>query len=507
MAEKNTSRSAETPRVQKGTGGLVRAKGSGLTAPNGEAYDHRFIASTERVASDGGVILATAWRLDEYKQRPRWIAMHDIMGYSAPINQVTLGRCVDVLVEEGLPTEFAGPTGRGLVQYMRYASTPFAQEVKTLYDEGGLDDVSVRWDPRTEVARAPFMEESQRYGEDCYWVATRADLIETSAVLLGADAGAKHLRVSDKAMEAFERARSAGAKLPELEAFIHRAEREARIVVAVRAALDAERSAAAMDTDERGATTDGAAVIPGKEEDIAQVNHDVADSMEKVVREQIDDADLVEDDSQDHRSAVRGVDAAAMTDCLEQMDRALSALDAVLSAVGPVRQQIGDSVTLVKNLVAAALDSADEVTKALTQDAEATTQGAQAAADQAGAQAEQKATDEQVAAVAKDQKKKKAVAEAAAANTHADATLTDDEVRDMAELQDVLAEAKALIAEMRAAVTEIKAARSAEVAAPVAAGTSAAADKPEKAEDEKASAASRPALRLHVGAFAKASGQ
>src|SRR5262245_25754453 len=90
-------------------------------APNGAAYDHRFIASTDRLASDRGVILVDAWRVDGWMQRPRWIANHDIGGLSK-ITEVALGRGVWAGIESGLDTARVGPSGKALVTYVKYAS-------------------------------------------------------------------------------------------------------------------------------------------------------------------------------------------------------------------------------------------------------------------------------------------------------------------------------------------------------------------------------------------------
>lgn len=222
----------DAPRLR--TGLLVRADGAGQTSPGGQPYDHRFIASTERLASDGGVILVNAWNIPVFMQRPRWIAMHDIMGWSAPVTDIALGRVVDARVETGLPLDQVGPTGRALVEYVRYARTQFAQDVKTLFEDGGLDDVSVRWDPRTEQSRAPYEEEVQRYGEGTYWVCTYAEQLELSAVLLGADSGAQIMR--GKVVEAFERVRAngAGKALPAFEQYLREMQLAQRVLVAAR---------------------------------------------------------------------------------------------------------------------------------------------------------------------------------------------------------------------------------------------------------------------------------
>lgn len=198
--------------------------GTRQQAPNGEEYDHRFVASTETLASDGGVILLSAWRLARYQARPRWIAMHDVYGFSGKLTEISLGKAVWAAIEDGFPISQVGETGRALVVYVRYASTDFAQEVKMLYEEGGLDDVSVRWDPRTEVVRNPFEEEVQKFGDGIKWVAERADLIELSAVLLGADQGPNMAGGAQLMREAFARCRSAGHELKEVPKLIDRIE-------------------------------------------------------------------------------------------------------------------------------------------------------------------------------------------------------------------------------------------------------------------------------------------
>lgn len=246
-----TTRDDEQPRIQIQGTALVRAQKGG-TAPNGEAYDHRFIASTDRLATDGGVIPLRAWHLDKFMRRPRWISCHDIYSQSAPITQVTLGRVVCAQVEDGFQRDQVGPTGKALVEYVRYLSLPFAQEVKIAYEEGGLDDVSVRWDPRTERVRAPSEQEIRSHGDDLRWVAEYVEQLELSAVLLGADGGAQHAprSVNPKLIEAFERVRSGGgAQLPELEKMIRRIELQNRVMVAVNDFVTSATTSAAGQTE------------------------------------------------------------------------------------------------------------------------------------------------------------------------------------------------------------------------------------------------------------------
>jgi hypothetical protein len=212
-------------------GSLVRGHTTRV-APNGLPYDHRFIASTDKLASDQGVILVDAWQLQRFRQRPRWIAMHDIYGHTAPINEVALGRVVHAGLEANLPTGRAGPSGRALVEYVQYARTLFAQEVKVLYEDGGLDDVSVRWDAATEQIRPPTTKELVQYGDGCLWVATRVDQLELSAVLIGADPGAQQVR--REVLEAFERVRAGGGhQLPRIEKLIREKKLKHNVRIAI----------------------------------------------------------------------------------------------------------------------------------------------------------------------------------------------------------------------------------------------------------------------------------
>jgi len=294
----------------------LRQDGEGLkTAPNGQPFDHRFIASTERLATDGGVILTSAWRLDAYLKRPRWIAMHDIMGYSGKLSDITLGKSVDIRVEEGLPVEQTGPTGRGLVTYVAYAPTPFAQEVKTLYEIGGLDDVSVRWDWRTEELRQPFEEEVSVLGDDLMWVATRADLIEISSVLFGADPGAQMIRTDLEA--AFERCRAEGAALPMVEKFMT-------------GLLPLHVPVVGLGGDGRSEATSGA---PDGTSQDRQIEDEVEDEM---------------DESADQ------VDASAVGDALDQLDNVMNAFDAWITAGQTIRDSLADTMTNIANLLQAA---------------------------------------------------------------------------------------------------------------------------------------------------------
>lgn len=197
-----------TDRRQAVLASALRA-GNPASAPNGAAYDHRFIASTELLATDGGVILLTAWDLSEYVKRPVFLDQHDIYS-DRKLSHKALGKTVCLQIEDGLPIADVGPTGRALVIYVKFGSTEYGQEVKSLYDDAILNDVSVRWNPENTLIRAPYAGEAAIYGPDVQWVCEYAQMIEVSAVLFGADPGAQQVRVKVEA--ALARAKKAAGR-------------------------------------------------------------------------------------------------------------------------------------------------------------------------------------------------------------------------------------------------------------------------------------------------------
>jgi hypothetical protein len=338
---------------------ILRSGEGRATAPNGEPYDHRFIASTERLATDGGIILVDAWRVDAYMKRPRWIAMHDLMGYSGPLTQVSLGRSVYVAVEGGLPTDLVGPTGRALVAYVRYASTPFAQEVKTLYDEGGLDDVSVRWDWQTEIVRAPYEDEVQKYGENLYWICERADLMELSSVLMGADYGAQQLR--SNVVEAFERVR-AKHPLPELEKFVRASQRQRGSRPARAAVPDLVSTAECVEQ-----MTQGVASLSQSNNDRDTIAHQMIveslTGLENLVQASEPSADVTDAVAAFHAAlAVFAVAQKHGRQAINEMTGALSKMKTALG-LGEILVELSDDRTVALDLGAIAADTDDAVDK------------------------------------------------------------------------------------------------------------------------------------------------
>lgn len=185
-----------------------RAEASaGKVAPNGEAFDVRIVASTARVARDGGIIEAKAWARDlsRYLANPVVQWCHD---YEEP----PIATCVYVVVDEQ----------RGLLDaYWRFLDgisddewDRFAGRLKALYAVKGLNACSVGFivheyrDPTNEEKLAAL----QAGETEPYWVAVRAELLEQSAVPVPSDPNALAID------RAFGDAKRKGIKVDELEA-------------------------------------------------------------------------------------------------------------------------------------------------------------------------------------------------------------------------------------------------------------------------------------------------
>jgi hypothetical protein len=311
------------------SGAALSTDGARKVAPNGVEYDHKFVASTETLASDNGVILLSAWRLADWLQRPRWIANHNLWGDGAPLTEITLGRGVFAGIESGLDPGRVGPTGAALCAYVKYGSSGFAREVRALYEEGSLDDCSVRWNWATEELRAPTEAEVLQYGIDLAWICTRADLIEVSAVLLGADPGAQVVRQG--VVEAFERVRSAGHRLPELERFI-RAHQPRRVAMG-RAAQEPDPTASASALD--GATA--AVTMLGDLHDAAAAPRQ---SLSDAVTALGNLVSVVDDEASNAPEALDLVSSALTAFDLTQRDQG-AALTALREALGALAAALG----------------------------------------------------------------------------------------------------------------------------------------------------------------------
>lgn len=102
--------------------------------PTGNRYD--VLIAMESPDRKGDVILNSAWRLDNFLKNPVLLWAHDRT--IPPIGRIN-----------GLEL-----TSDGLVGEMEFAATPFAQEIKGLYDDQFIRGVSVGFLPlKSELGR------------------------------------------------------------------------------------------------------------------------------------------------------------------------------------------------------------------------------------------------------------------------------------------------------------------------------------------------------------------
>ena len=144
-------------------------------------YDLKIVASTGRVARDGGIITADAWARDlsRFRANPVILWAHQ---HSTP----PIAVAVEIESDEA--------KGR-LTEWWRFLSgisddpwDRFAGRIRALYAAGGMRAASVGF--LVHEVRNPTDEEikaSRRDPQIPTWVATRAELLETSAVPVPAD--------------------------------------------------------------------------------------------------------------------------------------------------------------------------------------------------------------------------------------------------------------------------------------------------------------------------------
>lgn len=141
-------------------------------AESGKSRVIRFTASTENVARDGGIVEAAGWEIDNYRD------VHPVMLWAHNPDGLPIGRAIDVKKAKNslvIDVEFAGEE----------QAHPLAETVYRLFDAGFLKCVSVGF--RVLSEREPTDEERERGAK---WVATRAELLELSAVPVPSDPGA-----------------------------------------------------------------------------------------------------------------------------------------------------------------------------------------------------------------------------------------------------------------------------------------------------------------------------
>lgn len=344
--------------------GSMRLRQEGeKVAENGEAFDQMFVASTEALASDGGVIYADGWRFEQYRKNPVFISLHDISGFKhTDMTRISAGKGVWFGVKRNLPMDVAPISGKALLVAVRFAPTAFGREMNLLYGEGFLNAVSVRWDMQTEVVRNPFEEEVMKYGDDLLWVAERTDLLELSSVILGADdfalakraqergdTCASRVQVSDEVKAAFTRCRQKGIELPEMAKLIRAAEQS----LPVRIGDDLEEIVNEPTENGEG---------EGREEIEATTDEPEEEAREEEEVEASEGEDEGEDEERegDTPDGDREVDSAALSDVVSSFDETLEGLDAWLDQGQSLRQNLSDVRAEIGALLTSDSADADE---------------------------------------------------------------------------------------------------------------------------------------------------
>lgn len=143
-----------------------------------------FVASTEQVASDRGIIRASGWRFSRYAKNPvlLWVHRRDML----PIGKGVGWRLDLARKEMLLDAEFPPP-----------GTNPFADTVRRMFDLGFLRTVSVSWETlREEPPTAAEQASGAR------WVSAEQELLEVSVVPVPADAGAVDVTGSGRTLAA-----------------------------------------------------------------------------------------------------------------------------------------------------------------------------------------------------------------------------------------------------------------------------------------------------------------
>lgn len=163
----------------------VRAK------KNGEAFDVNIVASTSTLVRDGGIIPIEAWRkhLHLFSENPVVLWQHDSHG--GPIGRVV-----------ALELRGKGMNGR-MLQWWRFNdATEQSQTAHTLFALGDLRAASVgfyirAWHRVTEDELKKLLKKFPDDVNEFTWIVDVAELLETSAVSVGADPGALSLGAGD----------------------------------------------------------------------------------------------------------------------------------------------------------------------------------------------------------------------------------------------------------------------------------------------------------------------
>lgn len=159
-------------------------RSTGKTAPNGSEYHVKIKASTETIARDAGVIPIGAWAmggLRSFNENPVILAFHS--------HRDPIGKSVYTEIDDN-----------NLVEYwLFHEQDDLSRKMKVLYEEGFMRAASIGF----LVHEYSFVDElddkelaalEQKYGKsatkDIYWIARKAELLETSAVPVPSDPNA-----------------------------------------------------------------------------------------------------------------------------------------------------------------------------------------------------------------------------------------------------------------------------------------------------------------------------
>lgn len=165
-------------------------------APNGREYHIKIKASTGGIARDAGVIPLEAWRsggLKNFDNNPVILAFHD---HKEPI-----GISVHTALE-----------GDSLVEYwLFHEHTETSRTMRKLYEEGFMRAASVgfivqEWKFVDELNDQELESLVKQFGptavRDIFWIAQRAELLETSAVPVPSDPNALQFSAAKRSAEA-----------------------------------------------------------------------------------------------------------------------------------------------------------------------------------------------------------------------------------------------------------------------------------------------------------------
>lgn len=139
-----------------------------------------FVASTEGIASDAGIVRVSGWRFNRYTDNPVFLWAHN---RSSP----PIGKGIAWGIKDGAL--------RVRVEFPPEGVYPFADLIFRLFDGKFLNMVSVSWETLREGKPSPA-----EVADGCRWVSEEQELLELSAVPIGADP--KALDVTGRVAEA-----------------------------------------------------------------------------------------------------------------------------------------------------------------------------------------------------------------------------------------------------------------------------------------------------------------